>query len=129
MASSTVSPPAGKRSLALPITLLVAVFGAAFDVMYGQFKRSGYFDFIDQLLNNGGNLPGSDRPLKQVYSGVAGFDRLLAMGNAIFVNVTDGSRPELSLYAIQFGGQIVPFFLVMVIEGLRVGSRTNAIRG
>jgi hypothetical protein len=43
----------------------------------------------------------------------------------IFANVIDGTVPQLSLYAIQFAGQLVPVFAVMMIEGLRVGNEQN----
>lgn len=45
----------------------------------------------------------------------------------IFANVVDGTAPQLSLYAIQFAGQLVPVFVAMMIEGLRVGNQKNVL--
>lgn len=119
-----------RRGIPLLVTLpvLAAVLAFAFDSMHGQLRRNGWLAMMEPLLADGGFLPDSQRPIKTRYTGVGAWDKLLALGNIIFANVTDGSRPELSLYAIQFGGQLVPMFLVMIVEGLRVGSAGNVIR-
>ena len=45
----------------------------------------------------------------------------------MFANIPDGSTPQLSLYASQFAGQLVPVSAVVVIEGNKRGNRGNVM--
>lgn len=117
----------------LSLALLALLLAFAFDSMYGQLRRTGYLALVRSLVRPVDRalkfLPGSARPILRRYTGVAALDRLMITGNVIFANVADGSRPELSLYALQFGGQLVPAFGLVMVEGLRVGSGRNVLRG
>jgi len=72
-------------------------------------------------------LPGSQTPILTRYTGIQWFDKLHMLAAVIFANVVDRTAPQLSLYAIQFAGQLVPIFMVMMIEGLRVGNEKNIL--
>ncbi|KAJ9143351.1 hypothetical protein NKR23_g6516 [Pleurostoma richardsiae] len=92
--------------------------------MFGQVYRSGYVDVAKAMPSapeGTALLPLSERPLLTLYTGQQLLDTLIALANIMFANVVDGSTPQLSLYAVQFGGQLVPVFAVMMVESLRDG--------
>jgi hypothetical protein len=116
------------KSKWIPVLILgvIQVFGA--DAMYGQVFRNGYIDALIRLRDVGPHhLPGSMTPILKRYVGIRQLDDLLVLASVLFANVRDGSRPELSLYAFQFAGQLVPIFAIVFVEGLRVGSGRNAL--
>jgi len=106
--------------------LLTGTLVFALDSMFGQLYRVGMVDETLRLLASTDPalalLPGSQTPVLRVFTGWQPLDMLLSLSNIMFANVADGTRPELSLYAVQFGGQLVPIFAVLMIEGLRVGN-------
>ncbi|KAI5456718.1 hypothetical protein BGZ63DRAFT_417674 [Mariannaea sp. PMI_226] len=124
------SPPAsaGRSGRAsspiLPVAIISLIFFFAANSMTGQAHRNGYIDLIYSTVDDDRPrfLPGSDRLLLRHYFGIPAVDRLLAMLNVVFANVADGSSPELSLFAFYFATQMVPFFLVVMIESQRVWS-------
>ncbi|GAB1315304.1 hypothetical protein MFIFM68171_05514 [Madurella fahalii] len=76
--------------------------------MFGQIYRNGYIrHLLDIMTSPKPVLPGSQAPLLTRY--------------------LDGSDPALSLYAFQFGGQLVPIFLAIMIEGSRMGNSKNLL--
>jgi len=96
--------------------------------MFGQVYRSGYVDVVKAMPSapeGTALLPLSERPLLTLYTGQQLLDTLIALANIMFANVVDGSTPQLSLYAVQFGGQLVPVFAVMMVESLRAGNKSN----
>ncbi|KAI1457391.1 hypothetical protein F4805DRAFT_177111 [Annulohypoxylon moriforme] len=113
------------RKLSAPALMAVGLFGL--NSMFGQIYRNGYIERIGRILaSQQPTLPGSHTPLLTRYLGLPVVDNLLAIATVLWANVTDGSCPELSLYAVQFGGQLVPVFLVMMLEGSRSGNTNNA---
>jgi len=95
--------------------------------MFGQAYRSGWFAAILHIANSDSAvLPGSQTPVLKQYTGIHSLDAMLVIAAVMWDNVTSGSTPQLSLYAIQFGGQLVPIFAVMMIEGLREGNTRNS---
>jgi hypothetical protein len=96
--------------------------------MFGQIYRNGYIArFVDILASPNPLLPGSQIPLLTHYLGLSAVDGLFQIATLLWANVTDGSHPALSLYAVQFGGQLVPVFLVMMVEGARSGNCRNPL--
>ena len=110
--------------------MLAAILAFSLDAMFGQLYRVGMVDEAIRILTSPDPavsvLPGSRTPILRRFTGWQALDRLLALSNVMFANVADGSRPQLSLYAVQFGGQIVPIFTILVVEGLRTGNARNA---
>ncbi|KAK0640718.1 hypothetical protein B0T16DRAFT_495573 [Cercophora newfieldiana] len=45
----------------------------------------------------------------------------------MFSTVTDGSRPQASIYGAYFGGQLIGIFTAVVLEGLRRGNKNTAL--
>ena len=110
--------------------LLAVTCGFAVDSMFGQLYRVGMFDEAVRILSSTDAsvavLPGSNTPILQHFTGWQPLDKLLALANVMFANVADGSRPQLSLYAVQFGAQLMPIFSIIMIESLRVGNASNS---
>lgn len=115
------------RSQILPITLLALLSIIAFDVLILQLERNGYSTFLADILDDPlpRFLPGSDRLLVRKFVNVPVVDRFLATWSLVWANVSDGSRPEFSLLSFYFGGQLVSFLSVVMIES----SRTVGLSG
>ncbi|KAF7561784.1 hypothetical protein G7046_g2333 [Stylonectria norvegica] len=123
---ATGSP--GRPTPYIPIVLLSAISIFGLNALTGQLSRSGYLSFINSLLADpASRLPGSEALLLKRYTGVAALDHAFAVGNVIFASVTDGSRPELSLLAFCFGGQLVAFLSVVMVESQRVARGSGII--
>lgn len=116
------SSSSGLSGRIIPILTLSILSIFAFDALLIQLDRNGYSALLNEILDdpNPRFLPGSERLLLRRYTGVPWLDRGFALSNLIWANVVDGSRPELSLFAFCFGAQLLPFFLVVMIESQRV---------
>ncbi|KAI1492104.1 hypothetical protein F5X96DRAFT_628363 [Biscogniauxia mediterranea] len=111
-------------ALALALT---HIFGLV--ALHGMLYRVGYFGALLQIWREGPHqLPDSSNSILTFYTGIGPLDRLLALASVMFSSVTDGSRPQLSLYAVHFGGQYLGILAVMMIEGLREGNKSNTFR-
>lgn len=108
------------RSVLVAIGLIHA-FGI--NSMYGLVYRNGYYDALIQLRDHGPHLlPGSNVPILKKFTGIGLLDKVLTLAGVMFANVTDGSTPQLSLYAFHFAGQLVSVFTLILIEGKRQGN-------
>ncbi|KAI1803502.1 hypothetical protein F4811DRAFT_327968 [Daldinia bambusicola] len=112
------------RYMALSAPVFLYVFlGICF---WGQLYRNGYFDALLRLRDEGPHhLPGSGDAIRTYYTGIGPLDKLVTLGVVMFANVTDGSAPELSLYAFQFCGQYLAILVLVNIESLRAGNENN----
>lgn len=114
------------RRLAGFALAVIGLFGL--NSMFGQLNRNGYVARVQELLSSADPvLPGSETRLLTTYLGLPVVDDLLALATVLWANVTDGSAPSLSLYVFQFGEQLVPIFLVMIVEASRVGHSHHAL--
>ena len=105
---------------------LIHAFGI--NSMYGLVYRNGYYNALIHLRDHGPHvLPGSDIPILTRFTEIGPLDKVLALAGVMFAKITDGSTPQLSLYAVQFAGQLVPVFTVILIEGNRRGNRGNVM--
>ena len=111
---------------ALVALCLIHAFGMY--SMYGLVYRNGYYNALIRLRDHGPHLlPGSDIPILTKFTGIGPLDKVLTLAGVMFANITDGSTPQLSLYAFQFAGQLVPVFTVILVEGHRQGNRQNVL--
>ncbi|KAK6076222.1 hypothetical protein SCUP234_07390 [Seiridium cupressi] len=114
------------RNLAGAILVAVDLFGL--NSMFGQIFRNGYVGrLLDILASPNPALPGSGAPLLTSFLGLPYLDGVFKLATVLWANVTDGTHPQLSLYAFQFGGQLVPIFLVIMIEGSKSGNNGHAL--
>ena len=72
-------------------------------------------------------LPGTEAPLKQIYTGVGFVDKQLTILTLFFWEIVDGSLPVASLQAFQFAGQIGAAWGLIMIEGTRRGNRWRLV--
>lgn len=112
----------------VPVFLLLLLQAVAFDSMWGFIFRNGYYDALVRLRDIGPhNLPGSDTPLQERYTGIGPVDYWLTVLQAVFANIFDGSAPKLSIYAFHFAGQLIPVITVMCIESCREGNEKTVM--
>ena len=113
------SPTLSHRIPPILILTILAIFGL--DALLLQLNRNGYTDMLSSITRDPlpRFLPDTDRLLLKQYTGFKPLDHFFALSNVIWANVTDGSRPELSLFTFRFGGQLIAIFIVFIIEESR----------
>ncbi|KAI2613229.1 hypothetical protein GGR54DRAFT_643025 [Hypoxylon sp. NC1633] len=127
MGNSAPTSGLSPRRVVVVALLLIYVFGA--NALYGLLYRNGYYRALIRLRDEGPHhLPGSSNAILTRYTRIVPLDKLLTLAGVMFANVTDGSTPELSLYAFHFGGQYLAILVVIAIEGLRNGNQSNVLR-
>lgn len=108
----------------LSIAILSIIHILGIHAMYITIYQNGYISALLHLYNQRPSvLPGSHNPILTQFCGIPPIDKLLTLAGVMFANVTDGSAPELSLYAFQFAGQLVSVITIIVVESLREGNR------
>ena len=106
------------------LVALVIIFAFGLNSMYGLVYRNGYINALIRIYDVGPHiLPGSDIPILTKFTGINPLDKALTLAGVMFANISDGSAPQLSLYAFQFAGQLVAVLTVVTIEGIRFGNR------
>lgn len=69
--------------------------------------NDGHFDPKHPLL------PGSKNPVLLKFFKIPPLDHLLSLAQVMYANFFDGSSPQSSLYALQFGGQLVSLSVII----------------
>lgn len=72
-------------------------------------------------------LPGTDIPLKESYTRIEAIDKQLGVLALFFWPVVDGSTPALSLFCLQFQGEVVAVWSLFMLEGMRAGNKGRII--
>ncbi|KAL7660371.1 hypothetical protein ACMYSQ_003252 [Aspergillus niger] len=67
-------------------------------------------------------LPGSDAPLRTVYTGFPQLDHLLTTLTTFFWPTTDGSHPALTLHTLGFAGTFGSAWILITLESWRQGN-------
>ncbi|GLB06479.1 hypothetical protein AtubIFM57258_001787 [Aspergillus tubingensis] len=67
-------------------------------------------------------LPGSDAPLRTVYTGLPRLDHLLTTLTTFFWPTTDGSHPALTLHTLGFAGTFGSAWILITLESWRQGN-------
>ncbi|TVY64697.1 Citreoviridin biosynthesis protein D [Fusarium oxysporum f. sp. cubense] len=108
------------RTPTLILLSILTIFG--FDALILQLDRNGYTSMLKSITHDPlpRFLPDTNRLLLKQYTGIGPVDDFFAFSNVIWANVTDGSRPELSLFTFCFGAQLIAVFVVFLIEAQRV---------
>ncbi|KAJ5082239.1 hypothetical protein N7532_011282 [Penicillium argentinense] len=100
------------------------LFSLSAFVFYAIF----YFSYVNGLHELGhkavgaGKLPGTDEPLRTLYTGVEPIDRLLALLTTFFYPAMDGQSPGLLLHSIGFSGTFGAAWTLVVLESWRKGN-------
>lgn len=67
-------------------------------------------------------LPGTNEPLRTVYTGVEPIDEVLAGLITFFWPATDGSSPAMTLHSIAFSGTFGAAWMLVTMESWRRGN-------
>ncbi|KAF7126248.1 hypothetical protein CNMCM5793_002743 [Aspergillus hiratsukae] len=67
-------------------------------------------------------LPGTNEPLRIVYTGIARVDEVLAALTIFFWPATDGSNPTLTLHSVAFSGTFGAAWTLVTLESWRRGN-------
>lgn len=108
------------------ILLLLSIAG-----FYGTWvllMNNGTGEQMAKLGDHGPHwLPGTQEPLRRVYTGVGAVDHQLTVLAVFFWEVVDGGMPNASLHAFHLAGQFGAAWTIVVLEGLRKGNRGKII--
>lgn len=100
------------------------LFSLSAFVFYAIFYFS-YINGLDELGRNSvasGKLPGTDAPLRTVYTGVEAIDHILTLLTTFFYPSLDGQSPTLLLHSISFSGTFGAAWTLVVLESWRKGN-------
>ncbi|KAI1103759.1 hypothetical protein F4804DRAFT_216143 [Jackrogersella minutella] len=129
MGNSALPMPTSHLRKGVVVAALLLIYAFGVNALFGLLYRNGYFHALVRLRDEGPyHLPGSSNAILSFYTGIGFLDKLLTLASVMFANVTDGNLPELSLYAFHFGGQYLAILVIVAIEGLRNGSKSNSFR-
>lgn len=91
--------------------------------MFGLLYRNGYYEALFQLRDEGWRVfPGTNIPILTEFTGIRLWDKLNTLGLVMFANIFDGSTPQLSLFAFYYGGHMVTYQTILVVESIRIGN-------
>ncbi|KAL4947030.1 hypothetical protein BDW69DRAFT_179164 [Aspergillus filifer] len=74
-----------------------------------------------------GKLPGSDAPLRKVYTGVEPLDEVLTLLTFFFWPTTDGSNVSLLVHSIGFSGTFGSAWVLVSVEAWRKGNAWKVV--
>lgn len=103
---------------------LLILAAAAFWTLWGFPYTNGLLSMLGDLPKPGAYLPGPTQiPMKQRYTGIKVVDDRLTVLVGFFYTAIDGNRVDVSLHGLDLGGQVVAAWILMVVEGMRMGNR------
>lgn len=68
-------------------------------------------------------LPAAEKPLRTSYTGLPLIDPLLSTFTMLLWPAIDGTWPGLCLFAFEFSGQFSSGWMIVGLEGLRLGNK------
>ncbi|KAK5140539.1 hypothetical protein LTR04_002954 [Oleoguttula sp. CCFEE 6159] len=108
------------------LLVLLAIIGAL--GTWGLAMKNGQFSLIESALTASTPLlPSSNVPMKTHWSGIRAVDKQLTLLNMFFWPVVDGSNLAASLQALKFAGEFTGIWVLLEVEGFRVGNRLRLI--
>ena len=72
-------------------------------------------------------LPGTQAPIKTVYTGIPAIDKQLTILTLTFWEQVDGSNPSNSLFCFHFATQTICGWGLLMIESMRRGNQWRMI--
>ena len=109
------------------VALVFLAAGACYATWY-IFLNNGTIDQITKILDVGPQLlPGTNEPLRTVYTGVPAIDRELTVLVLFFWETIDGSNPAACLFQFLFAMEVACGWGLIMIESLRHGNRWSLI--
>lgn len=107
--------------MALAKVLLPSLSLFVFYAIFYYADINGLRALGEQYIASGA-LPGTNEPLRTIYTGVEPIDRLLTTLTAFFWPTTDGSNPSLLLHSIAFSGTFGSAWVLITLEAWRKGN-------
>lgn len=102
------------------------IFPLVVDSRWSLIYRNSHYDALVDLHDYGPYLlPGSNTPVEQQYTGIVMLGYWLSVLQFVLANVADGSVPRLSLYSIQFAGQLILVLTMIMAEGMGRGNDSS----
>ena len=107
---------------------LLLLSAAGFYATWYILLNNGTVDHMKHIRDLGPRLlPGTDQPLKTVYTGIVAIDYRMTVLALFFWEHVDGSFPAGSLFCFHFATQVVAGWGLLMIEGSRHGNQWAVI--
>ncbi|KIW14707.1 hypothetical protein PV08_07491 [Exophiala spinifera] len=104
--------------------LLISLSIAGFWTLWVFPYQNGLLQILGRQSQPGAVIPGPTiAPMKQTYTGIGPVDKQLTTLVSFFYTAIDGNRADVSLSFLDLGGQVLASWVLIMIEGLRVGNR------
>ncbi|KAL1304347.1 hypothetical protein AAFC00_000745 [Neodothiora populina] len=113
-----------KHYLTVAVLLLASTYGTY--ALFGFGYKNGLLALVQEQLKSGHVADGVAAEVTSP-TGIASADEQLAGLLTFFWPVLDGSRPDVSLHCLYFGGQCIAMWTITAIEGLRAGNRGRMV--
>lgn len=85
-------------------------------------RRNNGLNHLAQGAITAKTLPGTNEPLRTIYTGIEPVDNVLAALTTFFWPATDGSNPTLTLHSIAFSGTFGAAWTLVTLESWRRGN-------
>lgn len=108
-------------------TLLFFLTIAGGLAIHGFSIRNGMSDMIEDARVHNLLADGTRNPYMGKIIGIGGIDFMLLTLVNLFWPVSQGETPGLCLLGVLFGGQLVAFLTVVMIEGFREGNKGRLV--
>lgn len=106
---------------------LLPLFSAfALYAIFHFSTENGLFKLVESAVR-AKTIPGTDEPLRTVYTGIERLDRTLTTLTVFFWPVADGSRPGLSLHSICFSSALGSAWVLVFLESWRRVNRRTIV--
>lgn len=104
---------------------LLAIAGGL--AIHGFSIRNGMSEMIEVARVHNLLADGTRNPYMGNITGIGGVDFMLFTLVNFFWPVSQGETPGLSLVGVLFGGQLVAFLTMVMIEGFREGNKGRVV--
>lgn len=107
----------------LPTLAITAVLST-----YLLAYNNGYLSMLFSAISApNATIPDLNLPLKTNYTGIHELDKVFAQFVVVFSAIVGGTRPEATLQGVHFLGQGLAIWVLVCVEGYRVGNAWKAI--
>lgn len=112
----------------LSVIATLLLFSALGGYTFILSSQHGLFEQLDQICQSSSpHLPNTHAPLRRSFTGLQGIDHQLQILMLFFHDAISGQFPASSIQVAHFAGQIVPGWMVVVLEGYRAGNSGRLI--
>lgn len=91
--------------------------------LWGFSYTNGLLQILTEHCEPAAQQLSTTGPKRTVYTGIGPVDGQLTTLITFFYTAIDGNRPDVSMVGLDFVGQIIATWMLMVLESLRKGNR------